>query len=122
LLTGLEIDKMIARYTGANQRTCLTDALGSVIVQSREDQSSQNWYGDSPYEQASATADDEGSSSEYTARVNDNTGLYYYRAKYYDPILKRFVSEDPIRLAGGLNLYGYVGKCPTSLIDPTGNA
>ncbi|MDC0994055.1 hypothetical protein OAR16_00445 [bacterium] len=38
---------------------------------------------------------------QYTGCDNDDTGLYYYRTRYYDPVLKRFVSEDPIGLMGG---------------------
>jgi uncharacterized protein RhaS with RHS repeats len=44
----------------------------------------------------------------------------YYRARYYDPKIGRFISEDPIKLAGGLNLYRYVRNNPTNLIDPSG--
>ena len=58
--------------------------------------------------------------SQYTARENDGTGLYFYRARYYDPVLKRFVSQDPIGLSGGINQYAYVGGNPNSFVDPTG--
>jgi RHS repeat-associated protein len=46
--------------------------------------------------------------------------LYYYRARYYDPVLKRFISEDPIGLRGGFNLFEYVGGNPVARIDPNG--
>jgi uncharacterized protein RhaS with RHS repeats len=47
--------------------------------------------------------------------------LYYYRARYYSPELQRFISEDPIRLAGGdVNYYAYVGNNPVNWIDPLG--
>lgn len=40
---------------------------------------------------------------QYTRRESDNaTGLYYYRARWYDPQLGRFISEDPIGFAGGV--------------------
>jgi RHS repeat-associated protein len=55
----------------------------------------------------------------YTGRESDSeTSLYYYRARYYDPRLGRFISEDPAR--DGLNLYGYVGNSPVSFSDPLG--
>jgi RHS repeat-associated protein len=48
-------------------------------------------------------------------------GLYYMRARYYDPIIGRFISEDPSGFGGGdVNLYAYVGNNPVLLIDPLG--
>ena len=46
--------------------------------------------------------------------------MYFYRARYYDPVLKRFISSDPIGLAGGPNEYQYVGGSPNSHADPLG--
>lgn len=57
---------------------------------------------------------------QYTGRENDGTGLYYYRARYYDPQAGRFISEDPIGFVGGINFYSYVGNRPTYWIDPMG--
>src|SRR6266705_1185201 len=49
----------------------------------------------------------------YTARESDTeTGLHYYRARYYDQTVGRFLSEDPIRFAGGLNFFAYVSNNP----------
>jgi RHS repeat-associated protein len=57
----------------------------------------------------------------FTGREWDReTGLYYYRARYYDPKAGRFISEDPIGLAGGINLYEYAASRPTVLGDPAG--
>lgn len=58
----------------------------------------------------------------FTGREYDSfTGLYYYRARMYDPQLGRFVSEDPIGFEGGdINLYGYVLNRPNMLRDPYG--
>jgi hypothetical protein len=46
----------------------------------------------------------------------------YYRARYYDPNIGRFISEDPIKFYGGYNFYSYVDNIPTSLVDPYGLA
>jgi RHS repeat-associated protein len=51
--------------------------------------------------------------------VDEETGLFYNRARYYSPELGRYVSQDPLRLSGGLSLYGYVDD-PTRQMDPLG--
>ncbi|WP_409281003.1 RHS repeat-associated core domain-containing protein, partial [Pseudomonas defluvii] len=49
------------------------------------------------------------------------TGLHYNRYRYYDPLVGRFISKDPIGYAGGLNLYVYAPN-PIFWIDPLGLA
>jgi RHS repeat-associated protein len=57
----------------------------------------------------------------YTGREWDKeTGLYYYRTRYYDPMEGRFISKDPIGFKGGINLFSYVGQNPINRIDPSG--
>ena len=57
----------------------------------------------------------------YTGRENDaETGLYYYRARYYDPLVGRFISEDPLGFKAGVNFYAYVGNSPLDVSDPLG--
>jgi RHS repeat-associated protein len=60
----------------------------------------------------------------FTGREFDtNTGLYYYRNRWYSPDLGRFLEPDPIGLAGwDLNLYRYVTNLPIVLRDPLGLA
>ncbi|MGE5113322.1 MAG: RHS repeat-associated core domain-containing protein [Acidobacteriaceae bacterium] len=43
-----------------------------------------------------------------------------YRARYYEPNIGRFLSEDPIRFEGGVKFYGYAGANPINNTDPTG--
>lgn len=58
----------------------------------------------------------------YTSREwEPEVGLYYYRARFYDPVAGRFLSEDPIGLNGGdFNLYRYVGNMVIEITDPLG--
>lgn len=48
------------------------------------------------------------------------SGLYYYRARYYDPATGRLLNEDPERFGAGENFYAYVDGSPTNFIDPFG--
>ena len=48
------------------------------------------------------------------------TSLYYCRARYYDPALQRFVSQDPMGLAAGMNSYRYCDNGPTDATDASG--
>ncbi len=59
----------------------------------------------------------------YTSRVYDKeSGLYYYRARYYDANTGRFTQKDPLRteLTEGNNLYVYCGNNPVNYNDPLG--
>lgn len=51
---------------------------------------------------------------------DSETHLYYNRARYYDPQLARFISEDPIGQSGGTNQYAYAGNNPIGVVDPSG--
>lgn len=53
-------------------------------------------------------------------RYDNETHLYYDRARYLSPALGRFLQPDPIGIAGGPNLYAYVGNDPVNLVDPLG--
>jgi RHS repeat-associated protein len=57
----------------------------------------------------------------FTARRFDSdTGLYYYRARYYAHDIGRFLQTDPIGYSDGINWYGYCGNNPVGMVDPWG--
>lgn len=133
LIGGLSIDENIARLAMtpagvvdlAHSRQMLTDAISSTLAQTNAQGGGlANSYGYSPYGETSAIGPDAtDNTAQYTGRENDAqgaTGLYFYRTRFYDPVLKRFISEDPIGLAGGSNVYAYVNGNPVSFNDPTG--
>ena len=57
----------------------------------------------------------------FQGQYDDGTGLYYNRYRYYDPAVGRYLSPDPLGLAGGINPYQY-GPDPVNTIDPLGLA
>jgi RHS repeat-associated protein len=60
----------------------------------------------------------------YTGQIWDaDAKLYYYRARWYDPHIGKFTSEDPLGFgAGDTNVQRYVGNSPTNATDPSGLA
>ncbi len=121
LLTGLGIDEFFTRTDGVGVRSLLPDALGSTVALGDATGTLQTQYTYEPFGFVSQTGAASTSSYKYTGREDDGSGLYYYRARYYQPRLQRFVSEDPIGFAGGdLNVYAYVGDNPMMYSDPFG--
>lgn len=119
ILTGLGVDERFWRDEPAGRRYFATDALGSTVALTDINANVVQTYSYEPYGEVTAT----GTSAnlyQYTGRENDGTGLYYYRARYYSPSLKRFISEDPTGLASGLNEYAYASGDPVSSTDPFG--
>lgn len=53
-------------------------------------------------------------------RYDDETGLYYYKNRYYSSELGRFLTKDPLSMIDGPNLYAYVDNDPMNWIDPMG--
>lgn len=99
-----------------------TDKLGSVHQIIKRDGTWVRTYGYTPYGSVAANAGS-GVTLRYrwTGREWDaETGWYFHRARYYDPGQRRFVQEDPAGVAGGENLYAYVGGQALVLRDPSG--
>lgn len=114
------IDEAIARYTAEGDHYLLTDLLGSTLILANDQGTTTTTYTYSPFGETQTQGETSDNPTQYTGRENDETGLYYYRARYYAPGVGRFISEDPIGLEGGINRYVYVDNAPTMYVDPTG--
>ena len=69
---------------------------------------------------AAMAANDNGCLTVWRTSGGPERANQYYRARYYDPKLGRFLTEDPIGFSGGNNFYAYVGNAPTINVDPLG--
>ena len=122
LLTGLGIDETFTRADAGGTSTFLIDALGSALALADESGTVQTQYTFDPFGTTTTSGATSGNTLQFTGRENDGTGLYFNRARFYDPSHQRWLSEDPLGFAGGLNLYAYVGSDPTDRTDRLGLA
>jgi RHS repeat-associated protein len=100
------------------RRTFLTDHLGSTAALA---DSSANVLEISNYDSFGNSTGSALTRYTYTGRERDpDTGMLYYRARWYDAGIGRLISEDPIGFAGGINQYRYVRNNPIRFSDPLG--
>ena len=103
------------------------DHLGSSNLITNSDGNQISRYEYKPFGEVATSIGDPGSSIKhlYTGKELDDTGLYYYGARYYDPLIGRFISPDSFVQAPSdpqsLNRYAYVRNNPLKYIDPTGH-
>jgi RHS repeat-associated protein len=117
---GPGIDRPLASVDGSGAVSYyLADHLGSIVQQTNASAAVTMTRQYDPYgvPLQGATA----SGYAFTGREWDaEVGLYFYRARYYDPAIGRWLSADPVGLLGGTNLYTYVDGNPVSRLDPSG--
>jgi RHS repeat-associated protein len=115
------LDELFTRNDSTGAKTAIAGGLGNVIALTDSAGTLQTQYSYEPFGKTTTSGPASANTSKYIGRENDATGLYYNRARYYSPELQRFISEDPIGLAGtDLNLYAYVHNNPTNFVDSSG--
>lgn len=85
--------------SGAVAKSYSYDAFGNILDQSGTVENSYTYAG---------------------RELDSESGLYYFRSRYYNPRIGRFLRKDPVGLIAGVNLYTYVGNNPVNRFDPWG--
>ena len=118
---GQRIDEPLAEMRSGTASFYEQDGLGSVASLSNGTGALSNTYAYDSFGNVTGLTATVTNPFRYTGREFDpETGIYEYRARYLDPTIGRFVSEDPIGLYGGINSYGYAFNNPVVFSDPLG--
>ncbi len=119
----MRVDEPLSELRSGTTSYYQQDGLESVTSLSNGSGALANSYAFDSYGKLTASNGTVTNPFQYTGREADQeTGLYYYRARYYDQNIGRFISEDPIGLKEGPNFYDYVTNNPLNFVDPRGLA
>jgi RHS repeat-associated protein len=118
---GLGIDNPISMYRGGDVYWYHADALGSIHQMTGATQAVSRSYDYSAFGNIISETGTLTNPFTYTAREYDSdSGLYYYRARYYDAGVGRFLSRDPVSQDENPNHYIYASGNPLNYFDPMG--
>ena len=118
---GTGIDQPLTELRSGSSSYYQQDAIGSVTSLSNSSGVLANTYTYDSFGNLTASTGTVTNPFQYTGREFDaETGRYFYRARYFDQSIGRFISEDPVGFKGGINFYAYVLNNPINLSDPTG--
>ena len=116
---GQVLDETLAELRSGTTSYYQQDALGSVTSLSNSFAALSNTYTFDSFGKPTTSTGTLPNRFQYTGRESDpETGVYYYRARYYDPASGRFLSADPIGFKAGPNFDSYVQNAPTEVGDP----
>jgi len=126
-LHGLDVDRPLAMSQADEDYFLHADSLGSIRTLTDESGSPAASYAYDAFGRIEKCHGSVECPLAFTGREFDRSaGLYYYRSRYYDPDLGRFLTADTLRGTQAdplsLNRYAYVNNAPTRLVDPMGAA
>jgi RHS repeat-associated protein len=115
------IDEPLAMLRSGATSFYHADGLGTVTSLSNTAGALAQTYAYDSFGKQTSSSGSLMNAFQYTGRELDaETGLYYYRARYYDASAGKFMSEDPIQFAGGANFYRFVSNNAVNFRDPLG--
>jgi len=118
---GSDTDQPFAEVRSGTTSYYDQDGIGSITALSNSAGALANTYTYDSFGKSKSSTGTTTNPFRYTGRELDSeTGIYYFRARYYDPAAARFLNEDPIGFEGGINFYPYVLNNPLNLRDPNG--
>jgi RHS repeat-associated protein len=118
---GAGIDEPLAALRGGTTGFYEQDGLGSVTSLTDSTGVLLNSYTYDSFGNLTVSTGFFVNPYQFTGRDYDSkTGLRYYRARYYDPKVGRFLSEDPLGFKAGRNFYRYTSNNPLRFTDPSG--
>ena len=123
ILIGPGVDERYARNDVTGRTYFLADAIGNTIGLTDTTGAIREKYSYDLYGNVTPSDTTTGFTNPYQfmGREADTAGLYYYRARYYSPMMAGFISEDPIRFGGGqLSFYAGFRGDPLDYTDPYG--
>ncbi|VAX36346.1 hypothetical protein MNBD_UNCLBAC01-1000, partial [hydrothermal vent metagenome] len=118
---GDNIDEILTMERAGQTYYYHTDGLGSITQITNSAGSIIEQYTYDSYGQPSVTSSAIGNPYMFTGRrFDEESGIYYYRNRQYDPAIGRFLQRDPLGYVDGMNLFSMVGNNPVNKIDPYG--
>jgi RHS repeat-associated protein len=116
-----KIDEVLSERRSSTMSFYQADGLGSITSLSNAGGTLANTYTYDSFGNLVASSGTLINPFRYTAREFDpETGIYEYRARYFDMSVGRFISEDPVRFRAGISFYKYVKNNPVLRTDPLG--
>ncbi len=119
---------LVDRINGFNNVALVGDRQGSTLLALKNDWTRETdavYFGRNAYghlEEGTSNPLGTNTETSFTGASTPNAGggFVYLRSRWYDPQTGRFLTQDPIGLAGGVNLYSYAASNPVSFDDPFG--
>ncbi len=123
--SGLGFDKWLSMDRTSASYFYHDDALGSIVGLSDMAEAAANTYRYTPFGKADSQTESITNPLRFTGREYDSeSGLYFYRARYYDCEVGRFSAQDPFsgfpEIPLSLNRHSYTQNNPVNHVDPTG--